>query len=144
MCPSPLLSPNHPSNPICLQVVLCMSWSRWQMFEVIGRHRVRSSCSHGRIALLTGSRCVISIWQLCSENTRPLVRLSASLLDMAKADRPRASRCCLQLENQQSLPQPPSRSNRKHFGFSVLFGGFADIFLLIQGQMFGKQSPHCI
>lgn len=57
------------------------------MLEVTERHRVRSSCSHGHFALLTDSRCAISSGQPHNECTGPLVRLSASLLDVAKAAR---------------------------------------------------------
>ena len=68
-------------------MVLCMSWGRWQMFEIIERHRVSSSCSHGHFARLTDPRCAKSVGQLHNECTRLLVRLSASLLDVVKAAR---------------------------------------------------------
>lgn len=57
------------------------------MLEVIERHRMRSSCSHGHFALLTDSRCAISSGQLHTECMGPWVRLSASLLVVAKAAR---------------------------------------------------------
>lgn len=67
------------------------------MFEVIERHRVISSCPHGHSALLTDTRCALSIGQLCDEYTGLLVRLFASLLDVAKQPEllTIASRCCL-------------------------------------------------
>lgn len=47
--------------------------------------KVRLFCSYEHVTLLTDSRWAIRIGQLCSENTGSLVRLSVSLLDVAKA-----------------------------------------------------------
>lgn len=74
---------HHPRNLICMQMVLLMSWSRWQMCEVTEGCRVRLFCLYEHVTLLKDSRWATRIGQRCSENTGSLVRLSVSLRDVA-------------------------------------------------------------